>query len=546
MPALTSAGIELAANATVATVKSAIATDIVEKDRIFCQIWQCLQTGSTGECETVGSGKQSGHKTPKTVSGHAAAATLVPRFHKEPCWSSFGIMECEERRWVDWNAIVVGALGGAMLGSAIVGVAAWFYITTSQQSALEYQDATETAQKLRAEERKGRIRAEQTIRELLAAPAAGDAGSMPVRAVATMISPLRGRWGAPRQGLLCPSLRGVLLFREGTPREALRGITEFSHCWLIWRFHKNTNVQKERTGSVKSQGLGVPALVSPPGLYGERRGVFATRSPHRPNAIGLSLVQVEGFCTVDAFVDAQGLVATTEEAITTRVSTDATVKFGPISSQCSGPGSKGKVPAGPKQRRCRLLALSVRGSDLIHGTPVLDIKPYLGPGLDEPAPVRDMITGPHEASAAELAAASSGAAETGALRLPDWVRKGRAASWPVEVGREAQAEVRRIRDVSGRGAKWLEVADAFAAEPVPRVSRAVGAIHGSAKTALSAATEVLALDPRGVRMGRGCHSSTAGVVSEVEVVVDGLSVRAQFGEGVVVTKVQPQELGEAT
>lgn len=124
--------------------------------------------------------------------------------------------------------------------------------------------------------------------------------------------PLTDKFGLPRQSGLVPEIEGTLVF---TPpyrmREALRGMEGFSHLWLIWGFSKN------RTWS---------PTVRPPRLGGnERLGVFATRSPFRPNPLGLSLVEL------------------------------AEIKEG---------GAKGII-------------LVVRGADLMSGTPIYDIKPYI-------------------------------------------------------------------------------------------------------------------------------------------------------------------------
>ena len=122
------------------------------------------------------------------------------------------------------------------------------------------------------------------------------------------------KFGVPRQSGLGSRLTGLVVF---TPkyrgRDALRGIEEFSHLWLIWDF-----------SLVPSPDRFEP-LVRPPRLGGnEKRGVFATRSPFRPNPIGLSLVRLEQ-------------VLDTED--------------------------------GP--------ALLISGVDVTDGTPVYDIKPYL-------------------------------------------------------------------------------------------------------------------------------------------------------------------------
>ena len=122
------------------------------------------------------------------------------------------------------------------------------------------------------------------------------------------------KFGIPRQSGLVEGLRGRVVFEPPyRQEEALRGLEEFSHLWLIWVFSKAVRQDWSPT-------------VRPPRLGGNRRmGVFATRSPFRPNPIGLSLVKLES-------------IARTEE--------------------------EGTV-------------LLVSGADLLDGTPILDVKPYL-------------------------------------------------------------------------------------------------------------------------------------------------------------------------
>lgn len=123
-----------------------------------------------------------------------------------------------------------------------------------------------------------------------------------------------GKFGTPRQPGLCPSAWGELVFHEFYRRaEALRGIEGFSHLWLIFGFHETA-------------AEGWKPTVRPPRLGGNSRvGVFASRSTFRPNGLGLSLVRLEG-------IDTAG-------------------KDAPI--------------------------LRLGGLDLLDGTPVYDIKPYL-------------------------------------------------------------------------------------------------------------------------------------------------------------------------
>ena len=132
--------------------------------------------------------------------------------------------------------------------------------------------------------------------------------------VAKIHTEFTDKFGIPRQSGLVSSLRGEIIFEpEFRSMDAVRGLEEFSHIWLLWEFSK----AKRETYSL---------TVTPPRLGGkERKGVFATRAPFRPNSIGLSAVKLE------------------------RIYLDET--RGPV--------------------------LVVSGADLLDGTPIYDIKPYL-------------------------------------------------------------------------------------------------------------------------------------------------------------------------
>lgn len=134
------------------------------------------------------------------------------------------------------------------------------------------------------------------------------------RAVARMRSDFPAKFGIPRQSGLVAELKGTVVFEpEFRNSDALRGIEGFSHLWLIWKF--SAAVRKEWSPTVR-----------PPRLGGNTRvGVFATRSPFRPNPLGLSCVKLEG------------------------VELD--------------------TPEGP--------VIHVSGADLMDGTPIFDIKPYV-------------------------------------------------------------------------------------------------------------------------------------------------------------------------
>ena len=122
------------------------------------------------------------------------------------------------------------------------------------------------------------------------------------------------KFGIPRQSGLVEELKATITFEpEYRNPEAFRGLEEFSHIWILWKFSK-------------SEKTNWSATVKPPRLGGKKRmGVFATRSPYRPNDIGLSSVKLE------------------------KIEFDE--KLGPV--------------------------LTVAGADLMDGTPIYDIKPYI-------------------------------------------------------------------------------------------------------------------------------------------------------------------------
>lgn len=132
--------------------------------------------------------------------------------------------------------------------------------------------------------------------------------------IARIHTDFSSKFGVPRQSGLVDSLKATVVFEEPyRVPEAVRGLEDFSHIWLIWQFSE----------AVRD---GWSPTVRPPMLGGNTRmGVFATRSPFRPNPIGLSCVALERI--------------------------EMTPDRGPV--------------------------LHIRGADLIDGTPIYDIKPYL-------------------------------------------------------------------------------------------------------------------------------------------------------------------------
>lgn len=135
-----------------------------------------------------------------------------------------------------------------------------------------------------------------------------------VHPIATMHSDFPTKFGIPRQSGLAESLRSTIVFEPQYRNEnALRGLDGFSHLWLIWQFSEAVRSDWSPT-------------VRPPRLGGNTRmGVFATRSPFRPNSLGLSCVKLIGL----------------------------------------------------EQTADRGTVIHIAGADLMNGTPILDIKPYI-------------------------------------------------------------------------------------------------------------------------------------------------------------------------
>lgn len=137
---------------------------------------------------------------------------------------------------------------------------------------------------------------------------------MEIKPIALFRSPFKSKFGVPKQAGLVAELEGEVVFEpEYRNADALRGIEGFDYLWLIWEFSANRHAAKS-------------PVVRPPVLGGnEKVGVFATRSPFRPNNIGLSSVRL---------------------------------------SHVEWESSRGPV-------------IHVKGADLMDGTPIYDIKPYV-------------------------------------------------------------------------------------------------------------------------------------------------------------------------
>lgn len=139
--------------------------------------------------------------------------------------------------------------------------------------------------------------------------------SMEIKPIAFIKTEFPEKFGIPRQSGLAKDLRGRIIFEpQFRNPDAFRGLEGFSHIWLIWEFSANRTTREWQP------------TVRPPRLGGNTHlGVFATRSPFRPNPLGLSCVEID---RIDLFTDE-----------------------GPV--------------------------ITVKGADLMDGTPIYDIKPYI-------------------------------------------------------------------------------------------------------------------------------------------------------------------------
>ncbi|XP_017983823.1 PREDICTED: uncharacterized protein LOC18589121 isoform X2 [Theobroma cacao] len=164
----------------------------------------------------------------------------------------------------------------------------------SDSKVKELQKSLNSALEKCAAERQGRIRAQQALRKAVVAQPKCENSEMtsyPMAPIGVIQSCFSTRNGTPRQPLLVPLARACLVFDSArVPPASLEGLEEYSHCWIIYVFHLNTDLEKLWKHPSKSK---FKAKVRVPRLKGGRMGVFATRSPHRPCPIGLTVAKVE-------------------------------------------------------------------------------------------------------------------------------------------------------------------------------------------------------------------------------------------------------------
>lgn len=156
----------------------------------------------------------------------------------------------------------------------------------------------------RSDERKGRTLLEKQLRKLQQQSTENSSENQGMQIIMQPIGYLssvyNGRNGTPRQGVFVPNSRAVLrLEPRCNPRNSLDGLQEFSHIWLIFVFHENTNFAKQQQ-LLREQGVNnknniavTKSKIKPPRLENRKVGLYATRSPHRHNNIGLTLARMD-------------------------------------------------------------------------------------------------------------------------------------------------------------------------------------------------------------------------------------------------------------
>lgn len=190
-------------------------------------------------------------------------------------------------------------------------------------------------------------------------------GGIFLKRVGTIRSIYRLCVGTPRQGLLCPNARGCIELEkigDASSSSSVIGLEQYSHIWIIFVFHLNTKSSNPKR--IKSK-------ISPPALGGKKVGIYATRSPHRYNPIGITLCKIDRIETIPK-------TKHTEERVVIHIS----------------------------------------GLDLVDGTPVIDIKPFV--------PTYDSV--PMD------------------VKLPSWVEGGLATQRNVVIGQDALDDLMAILD----------------------------------------------------------------------------------------------------
>ncbi|KAJ3410885.1 hypothetical protein HDV05_003103 [Chytridiales sp. JEL 0842] len=252
---------------------------------------------------------------------------------------------------------------------------------------------------------------------------------LPIPTIGIVQSAYTTRNGTPRQPSLITKSRAKLTLHKSIPAACLKDLHSYSHVWVVFFFHQNTNLHKgtglvSDTPSKKSAAKGKKkggntnvvsgwkALVKPPRGGGISVGCLATRSPHRPSALGLSLARV------------------------------VEVYDGTTVSSSSRSKTQGGKPNGQQGY------VILEGLDLVHGTPVVDIKPYI-PFCDAPAKHSNYFTPPWVGKE-DLEAPEADPMQMGAVFLAPDAKTQLSDSWKMA-----------CKHIKGSGANLYTTAEEF-------------------------------------------------------------------------------------
>lgn len=291
-------------------------------------------------------------------------------------------------------------------------------------------------------------------------------------AIGYIESAFRYKYGTPRQGAVVPTSRAMLTLHTNISADAVLGLNEFSHVWLVFVFHSNTNKRYH-------------PKVAPPRLGGDKVGWMASRSPHRWNDIGLSLVKLDK-------VELPNIGATSEVHEAARKAREA-LKSGHVPASLANLTTPSDVTSGfpfvGGTQGCARLWLS--GVDLVDGTPILDVKPYHPSDIVDSASFRIpqwLSSLPHAA----LTVTMSDAAELQLKELFDKHAKEQGTS--IE---ESQQKVSLISSTTSNQSGSLSTSLSTDDDPFPQdPSRSLLQFYSTREGVKRAVMELLSMDPR--------------------------------------------------
>ena len=240
---------------------------------------------------------------------------------------------------------------------------------------------------MRKSERQGRINLEKKKRERQNHQISEQNGKF-LRIIGYIHTPFIDRRGTPRQPILVPEARGVIKFNKTyINKDMFQEIKDFSHIWIIFLFHDNTSLNDNKKT--------VPAKIAPPRLMGKKVGCLSTRSPHRPNAIGLSVCEVESVGNNEIYI---------------------------------------------------------KGIDMVNETPILDIKPYIPYDIIPSNISLPMMKGLNELDEKDEEDGSRGMEQAEhkqlgrMLEVPVWITESEIKMRPVHFSNNAEENIAKAHD----------------------------------------------------------------------------------------------------